>query len=114
MLRQYEAILIDEAHERSLNIDFILGCLRQLMEKRSDLKIVITSATIDTETFSQAFGGAPIIEVSGRMYRWMYITCRRKRMLRTISKSQPERLERLSEKPGGRHPHVPSRRARYS
>ena len=68
MLRQYEAILIDEAHERSLNIDFILGCLRQLMEKRSDLKIVITSATIDTETFSQAFGGAPIIEVSGRMY----------------------------------------------
>lgn len=68
MLRKYEAILIDEAHERSLNIDFILGCLRQLIEKRDDLKIVITSATIDTETFSQAFGGAPIIEVSGRMY----------------------------------------------
>ena len=68
MLRNYEAILIDEAHERSLNIDFILGCLRQLVEKRDDLKIVITSATIDTETFSKAFGGAPIIEVSGRMY----------------------------------------------
>ncbi len=68
MLRNYEAILIDEAHERSLNIDFILGCLRQLIERRDDLKIVITSATIDTETFSKAFNGAPIIEVSGRMY----------------------------------------------
>ncbi len=68
MLRDYDAILIDEAHERSLNIDFILGCLRQLIEQRDDLKIVITSATIDTETFSKAFNGAPIIEVSGRMY----------------------------------------------
>ncbi|MEM8868276.1 MAG: ATP-dependent RNA helicase HrpA [Verrucomicrobiota bacterium] len=67
-LRAYEAIVIDEAHERSLNIDFILGCLHQLMDRRKDLKIIITSATIDTETFSKAFGGAPIIEVSGRMY----------------------------------------------
>lgn len=68
MLRGYEAIVIDEAHERSLNIDFILGCLRNLAEKRSDLKIIITSATIDTESFSKAFDHAPIIEVSGRMY----------------------------------------------
>ncbi|MEO0509607.1 MAG: ATP-dependent RNA helicase HrpA [Verrucomicrobiota bacterium] len=67
-LRGYEAILIDEAHERSLNIDFILGCLRNLAKRRKDLKIVITSATIDTESFSKAFDGAPIIEVSGRMY----------------------------------------------
>jgi ATP-dependent helicase HrpA len=68
MLRAYDAIIIDEAHERSLNIDFILGCLRQLADQRKDLKIVITSATIDTESFSKAFDGAPIIEVSGRMY----------------------------------------------
>ncbi|MGZ0655216.1 ATP-dependent RNA helicase HrpA [Coraliomargarita sp. W4R72] len=68
MLRGYEAIIIDEAHERSLNIDFILGCLRQLTETRKDLKIIITSATIDTASFAKAFDDAPIIEVSGRMY----------------------------------------------
>ncbi|MBT62868.1 MAG: ATP-dependent RNA helicase HrpA [Puniceicoccaceae bacterium] len=68
MLRAYEAIVIDEAHERSLNIDFILGCLRQLSERRKDLKIIITSATIDTASFAKAFDNAPIIEVSGRMY----------------------------------------------
>lgn len=68
MLRDYEAIIIDEAHERSLNIDFILGCLRQLIEQRTDLKIIITSATIDTASFAKAFDDAPIIEVSGRMY----------------------------------------------
>ena len=68
MLRAYEAIIIDEAHERSLNIDFILGCLRQLTKQRKDLKIIITSATIDTASFAKAFDDAPIIEVSGRMY----------------------------------------------
>ncbi|MDQ8194250.1 ATP-dependent RNA helicase HrpA [Coraliomargarita sp. SDUM461004] len=68
MLRAYEAIVIDEAHERSLNIDFILGCLRQLTHTRKDLKIIITSATIDTASFAKAFDDAPIIEVSGRMY----------------------------------------------
>jgi ATP-dependent helicase HrpA len=68
MLRAYDAIIIDEAHERSLNIDFILGCLRQLADRRKDLRIVITSATIDTDSFSKAFNGAPIIEVSGRTY----------------------------------------------
>jgi ATP-dependent helicase HrpA len=68
MLRAYEAIVIDEAHERSLNIDFILGCLRQLKERRKDLKIIITSATIDTSSFANAFDQAPIIEVSGRLY----------------------------------------------
>ncbi len=67
-LRDYDTIIVDEAHERSLNIDFILGHLRRLRHRRPDLKIVITSATIDTEAFSKAFDGAPIIEVSGRVY----------------------------------------------
>ncbi len=67
-LREYDTIIVDEAHERSLNIDFILGHLRRLRERRSDLKIVITSATIDTAAFSAAFGNAPVIEVSGRVY----------------------------------------------
>ena len=67
-LRAYDTIIVDEAHERSLNIDFILGILKTLLAKRRDLRVVITSATIDTEKFSQAFGGAPIIEVSGRLF----------------------------------------------
>ncbi|NJP46583.1 ATP-dependent RNA helicase HrpA [Actinacidiphila epipremni] len=67
-LRAYDTIIIDEAHERSLNIDFILGYLAQLLPRRPDLKVVITSATIDPERFSRHFGGAPIIEVSGRTY----------------------------------------------
>ncbi|MGW3587744.1 ATP-dependent RNA helicase HrpA [Streptomyces fungicidicus] len=67
-LRAYDTIIIDEAHERSLNIDFLLGYLSQLLPKRPDLKVVITSATIDPERFSRHFGDAPIIEVSGRTY----------------------------------------------
>jgi ATP-dependent helicase HrpA len=67
-LDEYDTIIVDEAHERSLNIDFILGHLRRLRERRPELKIVITSATIDTEAFSKAFDNAPIIEVSGRVY----------------------------------------------
>ncbi len=68
MLRAYDAIIIDEAHERSLNIDFLLGYLRQLLPRRPDLKLIITSATIDAEKFSRHFNGAPVIEVSGRLY----------------------------------------------
>ncbi|WP_047533430.1 ATP-dependent RNA helicase HrpA, partial [Shewanella sp. ZOR0012] len=67
-LDQYDTIIIDEAHERSLNIDFILGYLKQILKKRPDLKIIITSATIDVERFSKHFNNAPIIEVSGRTY----------------------------------------------
>jgi len=67
-LNEYDTIIVDEAHERSLNIDFILGILKTLLKKRKDLKVVITSATIDTEKFSKAFDHAPVIEVSGRMY----------------------------------------------
>ncbi|SDO79824.1 ATP-dependent helicase HrpA [Pedococcus dokdonensis] len=74
MLRKYDTIIIDEAHERSLNIDFILGYLKQLLPRRPDLKVVITSATIDPQRFAEHFGDpgtgepAPIIEVSGRTY----------------------------------------------
>ncbi len=68
LLRDYDTIIIDEAHERSLNIDFLLGHLRTLRYKRPELKIVITSATIDTEAFSKAFDDAPIIQVEGRTY----------------------------------------------
>jgi ATP-dependent helicase HrpA len=68
LLSEYNCIIIDEAHERSLNIDFLLGYLKTLLEKRKDLKLIITSATIDTQTFSRAFNNAPIIEVSGRLY----------------------------------------------
>ncbi|WUV56302.1 ATP-dependent RNA helicase HrpA [Amycolatopsis sp. NBC_01480] len=68
MLRQYDTLIIDEAHERSLNIDFILGYLKQLLPRRPDLKVIITSATIDPERFSEHFNKAPIVEVSGRTY----------------------------------------------
>ncbi|WP_433057834.1 ATP-dependent RNA helicase HrpA [Dactylosporangium sp. CS-033363] len=68
LLRRYDTLIIDEAHERSLNIDFILGYLKQLLPRRPDLKIIITSATIDPERFSRHFGDAPIVEVSGRTY----------------------------------------------
>src|SRR5450830_557571 len=76
LLRQYDTIIIDEAHERSLNIDFLLGYLKQLLPKRPDLKVIITSATIDADRFSRHFGcevngelkPAPVIEVSGRLY----------------------------------------------
>ncbi|MEU8137500.1 ATP-dependent RNA helicase HrpA [Streptodolium elevatio] len=67
-LLQYDTLIIDEAHERSLNIDFILGYVKQLLPRRPDLKVVITSATIDPERFSRHFGDAPIVEVSGRTY----------------------------------------------
>ena len=67
-LNQYDTLIIDEAHERSLNNDFILGYLKQILAKRPDLKVIITSATIDVERFSRHFNNAPIIEVSGRTF----------------------------------------------
>ncbi|MCW8930117.1 MAG: ATP-dependent RNA helicase HrpA [Gammaproteobacteria bacterium] len=67
-LNRYDTIIIDEAHERSLNIDFLLGYIKQLLPRRPDLKVIITSATIDTERFSKFFNNAPVIEVSGRTY----------------------------------------------
>ncbi|MGC5284251.1 ATP-dependent RNA helicase HrpA [Actinomadura citrea] len=68
LLRQYDTLIIDEAHERSLNIDFLLGYIREILPRRPDLKVIITSATIDPERFSAHFGDAPIVEVSGRTY----------------------------------------------
>ncbi|MDO3386955.1 ATP-dependent RNA helicase HrpA [Gilvimarinus sp. SDUM040013] len=68
MLNRYDTLIIDEAHERSLNIDFLLGYLKQLLPKRPDLKLIITSATIDVNRFSSHFNDAPVIEVSGRTY----------------------------------------------
>ena len=67
-LRQYDSIIVDEAHERSVNIDFLLGYLKNLVARRSDLKVVVTSATIDAGRFSRHFDGAPVIEVSGRLH----------------------------------------------
>ncbi len=68
LLSAYDTLIVDEAHERSLNIDFILGYLKRLLHRRRNLRLIITSATIDTEKFSRAFDGAPVIEVSGRMF----------------------------------------------
>jgi ATP-dependent helicase HrpA len=67
-LRKYDTLIIDEAHERSLNIDFLLGYVKQLLPRRPDLKVVVTSATLDADRFARHFGDAPVIEVSGRLY----------------------------------------------
>ena len=116
-LRAYDTIIIDEAHERSLNIDFLLGYLAQLLPRRPDLKVVITSATIDPERFSRHFGDAPIVEVSGP-----YVSgggalpaAPRRRTARTRRPRPDHRdLRRRRRAPGrgpGRHPGLPLRRA---
>ena len=68
LLRRYDTLIVDEAHERSLNVDFLLGYVKSILPRRPDLKVIITSATIDPERFSRHFEGAPIVEVSGRTY----------------------------------------------
>ncbi len=93
-LRAYDTIIIDEAHERSLNIDFLLGYLKRLLPLRPDLKVIVTSATIDAGRFSTHFNGAPVIEVSGRMYPVEV----RYRPLKTKDKSR-EKLAALTPDP---------------
>ena len=68
LYRRYDALIIDEAHERSLNIDFLLGLVQRALARRHDLRVVVTSATIDTARFAEYFGGAPVLEISGRGY----------------------------------------------
>ena len=82
-LSNYDTIIVDEAHERSLNIDFLLGYLKQLLRKRPDLKLIVTSATIDTGRFAQHFDNAPVISVEGRTYRWRCATARWKARVKT-------------------------------
>lgn len=68
LLRRYQTILVDEAHERSLNIDFILGCLKKILPRRPELKAVISSATLETDSFSEYFGNAPVLDIPGRTF----------------------------------------------
>ena len=97
-LRQYDTLIIDEAHERSLNIDFILGYLKQLLPRRPDLKVIITSATIDPERFAEHFAGpdgpAPIIEVSGRTYP---VETRYRPLVRELAPSKPGEDPKLED-----------------
>ena len=68
LLRRYDTIMVDEAHERTLNIDFILGCLKQILPRRRDLKVIVSSATLETSRFSEFFGNAPVINIPGRTF----------------------------------------------
>ena len=74
LLRAYDTIMVDEAHERTLNVDFVLGCLRRILPRRPDLRVIVSSATLETKAFSDFFGGAPVLAIPGRAYpvevRW--------------------------------------------
>ena len=94
-LNAYDTLIIDEAHERSLNIDFLLGYLRQLLPKRPDLKVIITSATLDVERFSRHFSDAPIIQVEGRTYPVEVVY--RPMTAETVNSDEDEAFEALEE-----------------
>ena len=110
-LRGYDTIIIDEAHERSLNIDFILGYLKQLLPRRPDLKLIITSATIDPERFAAHFDDAPIIEVSGRTYP---VEVRYRELVDDQTHRHRRRGPRADERGAGRHPRLPARASERS
>lgn len=104
-LLEYDTVIIDEAHERSLNIDFLLGYLRLLIRRRKDLKIVVTSATIDAAAFSNAFGRAPVVEVSGRLHpveiRYLPLEdTRGEAEVYTYVDGAVDAVERIMEEPG--------------
>ncbi len=119
-LDAYDTIIIDEAHERSLNIDFLLGYLKQMLPRRRDLRLIITSATIDTEKFSRHFDGAPVIEVSGRghpvdlVYQPLAIRIRGRRTGRSrpVPRHRRRRAAAGPHRPGRRHTGVFVGRAR--
>ena len=111
-LRRYDTLIIDEAHERSLNIDFILGYLRELLPRRPDLKVIITSATIDPERFAAAFDGAPVVEVSGRTYP-VEVRYRPPEETGTLTRAGDQRRHRRAVRRGSRrHPGLPVRGTR--
>jgi ATP-dependent helicase HrpA len=118
LLKAYDTIIIDEAHERSLNIDFLLGYLRQILPRRPDLKVIVTSATIDADRFAKHFasrqGPAPVIMVSGRMFpveqRWRPFEESRDYGLNEAIADGVDEL--WAGQRGRRHPGLPARRAR--
>jgi ATP-dependent helicase HrpA len=100
-LLRYDTVIVDEAHERSLNIDFLLGYLHRLLPRRPDLKLLITSATIDPQAFADHFGGAPVVEVSGRTYP---VEIRYRPRVADVESEDEEETSRPSPPPSGRAP----------
>ena len=97
-LRAYDTIIIDEAHERSLNIDFLLGYLKQLLPNRPELKLIVTSATINAQRFSEHFNDAPVVEVSGRMYP---VEVRYRPLVAAVSSNAASRVDAARRNKGG-------------